>query len=128
MKRNSLITLSALALLGLSGTVLAADPGDRVDARLPDDRHHDGREDQHRRHQVQRGAPRGILQPEVPQQGQPFGQLGHLAMQTNLDPNHRQKQGLADAVLVDLGLPDGHGSPLIRDLVLRKNRPAILAD
>ena len=34
MKRNSLITLSALALLGLSGTVLAAEPVDRVDARL----------------------------------------------------------------------------------------------
>ena len=31
-----------------------------------------------------------------------------------------------DAVLVDLGLPDGHGTALIRDLVLRKNRPAIL--
>ncbi len=31
-----------------------------------------------------------------------------------------------DAVLVDLGLPDGHGSALIRDLALRSNRPAIL--
>ncbi len=31
-----------------------------------------------------------------------------------------------DAVLVDMGLPDGHGSALIRDLALRSNRPAIL--
>lgn len=31
-----------------------------------------------------------------------------------------------DAVLVDLGLPDGHGTALIRDMALRSNRPAII--
>ncbi|MBL8561331.1 MAG: response regulator [Gemmobacter sp.] len=31
-----------------------------------------------------------------------------------------------DAVLVDMGLPDGHGTALVRDLALRANRPAVL--